>query len=101
MIGPVAAIALDPVVDCDEAVGPQRIDAALCVRPDLDESDLAQHPQMPGYGRLSEAGQGGDQFARRALAFGEGVQQGASAWFGDCLEDIHITNIADYLYRHK
>jgi len=101
MTGPVAAVTGDPFVHLGEAVGTQRIDAALSVRSDFDESDLAQHPQVPRHGRLGQARQRGDQFSCRAFTLGEGIQQGTPARFGDCLEDVHFTNIADDLYRRN
>ena len=42
VIGPVAAVLVDPVVDGHESVGAQRVDPPLRIRPDLDESYFAQ-----------------------------------------------------------
>jgi len=101
MACPVAPVAVDPLVDLDKAVRAQRIDPALGVGPDLDKADLPQHPQMAGHRRLGQAGQGGDELTRRPLTGGEGVEQGASAGFGNRLEDIHTPSIALRLYRRK
>jgi hypothetical protein len=46
MIGPVAAVMVDPVVDRDQPVGAQRLDPALGVGTNLDEPDFAQHTQV-------------------------------------------------------
>jgi hypothetical protein len=46
VIGPVAAVTVDPLVDGDESVRAQRVDPALRVGPYFDEADFAQHPQV-------------------------------------------------------
>ena len=101
MAGPIAPVPVDPLVDLDETVGAQRVDPALGIGPHLDEADLPQHPKMAGHRRLGQAGQGGDELTRRPLTGGEGVEQGASAGFGNGLEDIHTPSIARDLYRCK
>ena len=101
MAGPVAAVAIDPLVDLDKAVGAKRIDPALGIRPHLDKADLAEHPQVARHRRLGQPWQPGDQFARCALTVGEGVEQGPSAGFGDRLEHVHAPSIALCLYRRK
>ncbi len=101
MSGPVAPVAADPFVDLDQTVGAQRVDPALGIRPDLDEADFPEHPQMPGHGRLGQAGQRGDELTRGPFTAGEDVEQRAPAGFGNRLEDIHATSIALHLYRRK
>src|SRR5690349_6447149 len=88
--GPVAAIPVDPLVDGDQAVGAQRVDAALRVGPDLDEADFAQHPQVTRDGRLGQAGQCRDQLAGGAFTVDERVEQRAPTRLGDGFEDVHV-----------
>ena len=101
MACPIAPVAVDPLVDFDKAISAQGVDPALGVGPDLDEADLAEHSQMAGHRRLGQAGQGRDELARCPLTTGEGVEQGASAGFGNRLENIHVFSIALGLYRRK
>jgi hypothetical protein len=86
MIGPVAAIPVDPLVNGDQTVGAQRVDAALRVGPDLDEPDLAQDAQVPRHGRLGQPGQRRDQLAGGALTVDECVEQRTPTRFGDRFE---------------
>ena len=58
------------------------------IGPDLDQSRLAQHPEVPGDRGLGQAREGGDQFAGRALALGEYVEQSTPIRFGDRFEDV-------------
>lgn len=90
MTAPVAAIPLDPFVDLHESVGPQRIDAALRVGPDLDETDFAQHPQVSRNGRLGQLGKCRDEFTGCPFALGKHVEERAPAGFGYGFENIHV-----------
>lgn len=76
-------------------------DPALGVRADLDEADLAQHPEVTRHRRLGQIRQGGDQFTGGALAATQSVEQGAPTGFGDGLEHIHASNIALRVYRRN
>jgi hypothetical protein len=52
---PKAAIAIEPGLELLERRGSQRIDSALRVDADIDETGVAQNTQMLGYLRLAKA----------------------------------------------
>ncbi len=86
---PVVPVACGPVVDGHQAVGPQRVNAALRLRPDLDQAHLTQYPQVAGHRRLGQLGESGHQFAGSALAVGQGIQQDSPIRLGDRFEHVH------------
>ncbi len=82
VVGPIAAVAVEPGVDLGEAVAAQRVDAALRVGADLDEAGFAEHAEMAGDGGLGERGEGVDQLARGDGAAGQLVENGAPGGVG-------------------
>ena len=98
VVAPVPAVPADPVVDLDQPVGPQRVDPALPVRPDLDEADLPQDPQMPGHGGLGERRQARYELACGPLALGQQIEQHPPMGLGHGLEHVHPTSITSSIY---
>jgi hypothetical protein len=88
-VGPEAPVSIDPVVDLGEALPPQRVDAALAVGRDLDETRLPQHLEVARDGRLGDAGEGIHQLPRGPGALEEEVEERAAARVGDGGEDVH------------
>ena len=86
---------------CDQSVGAQRVDPALRIRPDFDEADLPQHPQMARHRRLRQAGRVATSSPAVRSPVGEDVEQSAAAGFGDGFEYVHGFSIAGNLYRRK
>jgi|GEM_PF-4096681 len=86
---PEPSVALDPVVDGCQAVGAQRVDPTLSIGADFDKAYFAQYAQVSRHRRLRQVGQRRDQFAGRALAAHQYIQQSPPVRFGNGLEDIH------------
>lgn len=98
---PEPSVALDPVVDGCQAVGAQRVDPTLGIGADFDKAYFAQYAQVSRHRRLRQVGQRRDQFAGRALAAHQHIQQSPPVRFGNGLEDIHHAYITYCLYRRK
>ncbi len=88
-VGPEAPVTVDPSVELGEAFALQRVDAALALRRDLDETRLPQHLEVARDGGLRDAGEGVDEITRGLRALEEEVEQRAAAWVGDGGEDVH------------
>lgn len=89
LIGPEAAVAVDPAIELGEALPPQGVDAPLAVGGDLDEPRLLQHLEVPGDRRLGETRQGGGELQRGLGAPEQGIEQRAATGVGDGGEDVH------------
>src|SRR5882757_1428352 len=98
---PVAAVPAQPLIDLRQAVRAQRVDPPLGIRPDLNQPDLPQHPQVPRHSRLGEVRQRGDQLAGRPLATRQQIQQRAPAGLGHHLKNVHSTSITASIYKVK
>src|SRR5919109_2542255 len=98
--GPELAIRAQPAIDLRQGLGLQPVPAALGIAADLDQSSLAQRPQMLADAGLTQA----DllhQLADRALSLAQQVENAAPHWLGDQLErGCHTrANITKELYN--
>ncbi|SLF39464.1 Uncharacterised protein [Mycobacteroides abscessus subsp. massiliense] len=80
-------------------MGAQRVNPALCVWPDIDQSYVAQHAQVARDGGLGQPGQCRHEISGSPFAARQRVEQDSPAWLGNGLESIHTQSIAFHLYR--
>ena len=91
---PQVAVARDPAVELTERRRPQRVQPARALRPDLDESGLAQNPQVPGHAGLVDV-DALDDVVHRALAVTQDVDDAAARRIR---EDFERVDMHDYTY---
>jgi len=75
---PQSPVPAQPVIDLGERLGAEAVDAPLRFLANLDQSRLAQHPQVPRYPRAGNRQQR-RQFTRGRRATGQGLQHGPPA----------------------
>jgi hypothetical protein len=80
-IPPRPPVGREPIVDLPEGLGPEAVEAALGIGPDLHQPGIEKHPEMLGHPRLADA-QVGHEGADRALLFPKEVQDAATIGVG-------------------
>ncbi len=91
---PQRPVAIEPAVDLGERFRTQAVDAKLCGLPDLDQADLAQHPEVAGNTRTGD-GQHRRQLVHRGRTTAKGVEYRAAVLipkgFEDCIHRAECT----------
>lgn len=84
-MGPECPVVRQPVVDLGERLGPQAVDAALCVLTGFDEAGFSQHPEVPG-DPWSCDGESRSEFGDRRRVVAKDLEHGATVSVGDRVE---------------
>jgi hypothetical protein len=71
--GPEFAVGGQPVVELGERLRPNAVQAALRIRPGLDQPRFLEDAEVLGHGRLAEA-DAADEVAHGSLAVAEQIQ---------------------------
>ena len=79
---PQSPVGGEPRVDLGERLGPEPVEPALGVGAHVDEAGLAQDPEVLRHGGLAQA-EPVNQFADRALAVAQQVENRATGGFGE------------------
>ncbi len=102
--GPVGAIGLQPGVQFHQRFWAQPVQPPLRIAADIDQTCVAQHPQMSRDTRLMHPDQL-DQIIDRALAVPNGIEDAPPRRFGDRVEDVqssgHPMNICQSVYMRN
>lgn len=100
---PLGAEGFKPGVELSERLGPEAVEAALRVAPDLHQAGLAQDPQVARDARLRHADVL-DEVADGALADPDRIEDAAARGLGDGFENGrrgHEANIWYGVYKRK
>ena len=92
---PEASVGGEPVVELDERLWPDAVQAALRVRARLDEAGLLQDAEMLGHRRLAEA-EPVDELADRPLPIAKEVEDLEPARLGENLECRRVRHANQY-----
>ena len=100
---PKGAVCREPVVELDERLRPDAVQAALRVSTHIDEPGVPEHTEMLGHRRLADA-EVVDELADRPLAVAKQIENRQPARLGEnlkCCEGGHGSSMLIWLYARQ